>query len=328
MIKRMSFIIRRLLHAVFLLAAVSLLSFVVISFVPGDFFDSIKLNPAISPETVSAIRRQHGLDRSLPTRYFDWVRSGLRGDWGFSFAYDAPAAPIVLSRAKNTLLLTATATLLAWIIAVPLGTWTATRARGWNEWLMGGTISTLQAIPELIIALILLMLAVRTGRLPAGGMVSVRDAGPSAVSNTWTDAKDVGLHLILPAICLAAGLLPLLLVHIRSAVRDSLRSPFVEAARACGIPSRRVLLRYALPAAANPLISLFGLSLGMLMSSSLLIEMIFSWPGLGNLLVEAILQRDLFLVIDSTMLAATFLVAGNLIADILLYTNDPRIRSV
>ena len=321
----MKFLVGRFVHALLLLIGTSILSFALISFVPGDFFDSMTLNPEISPTTAAAIRRQHGLDRPLPLRYIEWVRSGLNGEWGFSFAYDSPAAPIVLSRAKNTLLLTAAATLFAWIIAVPLGTWAAACPGRPSEWLTSGTISVLLATPELVLALLFLMFAVRTGYFPSGGLVSVRSA---ALPDAWMKAKDIALHLVLPGICLACGLLPSLLLHVRSAVRQTLQFPFVEAARAYGIPFRRVLLRYVLPAAANPLISLFGLSLGMLMSSSLLVEVIFSWPGLGRLLVEAIFQRDIFLVIDSTMLAAAFLVIGNFVADVLLYANDPRIGSV
>lgn len=324
----MRFLIRRLVHAVFLLAGASVLSFALTGFAPGDFFDSMRLNPEISPATVAAIRRQHGLERTLPIRYLSWVRSGLTGDWGFSFAYGSPARPIVLSRAKNTLLLAGTATLIAWIIALPLGTWAATHSASWSRWFTSGAISVLLSTPELVLGLLLLMLAVRTGYLPAGGLVSVRAFGPQSSSGAWAESEDIARHLILPSVCLALGLLPLLLLHIRSAVREALQSPFVEAARGYGIPSHRVLLRYVLPVAANPVISLFGLSLGMLMSSSLLIEIIFSWPGLGKLLVEAILQRDIFLVIDSTMLATTFLVVGNFVADVLLYASDPRIRSV
>jgi peptide/nickel transport system permease protein len=323
----MSFLLRRAVHAVFLLVGISILSFALVSFAPGDFFDSMKLNPEISPATAAAIRQQHGLEQSFPVRYINWVRSGLNGDWGFSLAYDAPAAPIVLSRAKNTLLLAAAATLLAWTLAVPLGTWTATHAGRWGEWLASGSISVLLATPELVMALLLLMLAVRTGWLPPGGLASARALASQSAPDIWIETKDIAVHLVLPGVCLASGLLPFLFLHVRSAVQEVLQSSFVEAARAYGIPFHRVLLRYVLPAAANPLISIFGLSLGMLMSSSLLIEAIFNWPGLGKLLVEAILDRDIFLVVDSTMLAATFMVAGNFLADMLLYANDPRIRS-
>jgi peptide/nickel transport system permease protein len=145
--------------------------------------------------------------------------------------------------------------------------------------------------------------------------------------STWAKCRDVAGHLFLPSLCLTAGSLPLLLSHVRTAIAEVLHSPFITAARGFGIPLPRLLLHHALRAAANPLISLFGFSIGILLSSSLLIEVIFGWPGLGQLILEAILQRDFYLVVDAAMLATIFLIAGNLLADILLYASDPRIRA-
>ena len=173
----------------------------------------------------------------------------------------------------------------------------------------------------------LLLFDVPTGYFPAGGLTATATSLPGSVVGGWPRAMDIASHLVLPSLCLVAGLLPMLLSHVRTAVRETLEAPFVSAARGYGIPFRRVLLRHVLPASANPLISLFGLSIGMLISSSLLIEAIFSWPGLGQLMVEAILQRDFFLVIDASVLATGFFVAGNFMADLLLYAADPRIRA-
>lgn len=324
----MPFLLRRALHSLFLLAGASMLSFAVINLAPGDFFDSMKMNPEISSATVEALRSQHGLNKSLPIRYVRWVGSVLRGDWGFSLAYNSPAGPILWSRAKNTLLLTGTATLLAWLIALLLGTWAAAYPGSWADSVANGAVSVLLSVPELVLALLLMLLAVRTGYFPVGGLMSVGAAvSDSSVRDVWSEPGDVARHLVLPSICLAAGLFPLFCLHIRAAMKEALQSPFVLAAVGHGIPFPRVLLRHALPAAANPLISLFGLSLGTLISSSLLTEAIFSWPGLGQLMVEAIQQRDLFLVLDAGLLATGFLVAGNLIADLMLYAIDPRIRT-
>ncbi len=324
----MRFLLRRVLHSLFLLVCASILSFVVVNLAPGDFYEALRLRADISPATVSALRSQHGLNESLPIRYLHWVRSAFEGDWGFSLAYNSPARPILLSRAKNTLLLAGTATLIAWLIALPGGLWSAAHPGTWADSLASAGISILLATPELVIALLLLLFAARTGYFPAGGLMSfsASDAGLSA-AHAWSRIEDIVRHLVLPSICLAAGLLPLLFLHVRTAVREALRSPFVSAARGYGIPFRRILLRHALPAAANPLISLFGLSLGLLMSSSLVIEAIFSWPGLGQLMLEAILQRDFFLVVDAGLLATGFLIMGNLVADVLLYASDPRIRA-
>ncbi len=319
----MRFLLRRALHSCLLLIGASALSFLLASFAPGDFFDEMRVNPEISRDTLASLRSQYGLDRPLPVRYLQWVRSAANGQWGFSFAYNSPAGPILWTRSGNTLLLTGTATLLAWFIALPLGGWSAARPGSFIDWLTEGTTVVLLATPELVVALFLLLFAVRTGYFPAGGLLSL----PSPETGLWSDMKDIARHIFLPSVCLAAGLLPLLLSHVRTAVTEALQSPFIGAARGHGIPFRRLLLRHALPLAANPLISLFGFSLGMLISSSLLVETIFSWPGLGQLMLEAIQKRDLFLVVDTAVLSTAFLIGGNLLADVLLYASDPRIRT-
>jgi peptide/nickel transport system permease protein len=316
-------LIRRAVHSFLLLVATSVLSFALVNLVPGDFFEGLRVNPQVSPMTVAALRSQYGLDRPFPIRYFLWIRSVAKGEWGFSFAYNTPAGPIVWARARNTLLLTGTATILAWFIAISFGTYAAARPGSSIDLITSGTVSTLLAVPELVLAILLLLFAVHFGRLPPGGMTS----SDFPHISTLAKARDIAMHTLLPSACLAAGLLPLLLSHVRSAVAGVLKSPFILAAHGYGIPFRRVLWRHALPAAANPLISLFGFSIGLMMSSSLLVEAVFSWPGLGQLMLEAILQRDFFVIVDSAVLAAGFLIAGNVIADLLLYANDPRIRA-
>jgi peptide/nickel transport system permease protein len=137
---------------------------------------------------------------------------------------------------------------------------------------------------------------------------------------------DVAWHLVLPVAVLVLGMLPILVRHVRASMAEAIDSPFALSARAQGISRRRLLFRHLLPAAANPLISLFGFSLGTLLSASLLIEVVMGWPGLGPLFLEAIMARDFALVLAVVMLSASFLVVGNLLADILLYRMDPRIR--
>jgi peptide/nickel transport system permease protein len=138
---------------------------------------------------------------------------------------------------------------------------------------------------------------------------------------------DLALHMILPVTALVLSALPLLVRHVRAAVADVLNAPFLLAAEGHGIPRRTLLYRYALPAAANPLISLFGFSIGTLLSGSLLIEVVMSWPGLGPILLEAILARDLYVVVGGIVFSTLFLVGGNLFADLVLYWADPRIRT-
>jgi peptide/nickel transport system permease protein len=318
----MHYLLRRTGHAVFLLFGVSLLTFLFSALTPGSYFDEMRLNPQIAPETIAALRAQYQLDRPLPVRYLHWLNAVAHGQLGFSFAYNSPVAPLLWVRAENTLLLTVTAALLAWALALPLGVWSAVRWGGAPDRVLSWTTATLLVVPDLVLALGLLILAVRTGWFPTGGMVSVGFEELSALQKF----RDLGRHMALPVIALVLIALPMLLRHVRASVAEVLNATFLRAARSHGIPDRKLIVGYALRAAANPLISLFGFSLGTLLSGSLLVEVVMSWPGLGPLLLEAILARDLYVVIGGVLLSMIFLVAGNLFADVLLYWADPRIR--
>jgi len=317
------YLLRRFQHAVFLLIGVSLLAFAFTTLAPGNYFDEMRLNPQIAPETIVALRTQYELDRPLPIRYAHWVTSILHGDMGFSFAYNSLVAPLLLVRARNTLLLTITSMLLAWGIALPLGIWSAERFGRLSDRLLSSGTAALLVIPDLALALGLLVLAVRTGRFPTGGMISLNFESLSFLGKL----RDLLLHMALPVAALVLSVLPLLVQHVRAAMADVLDAPFLLAAEGHGISRRALLYRYALPAAANPLISLFGFSIGTLLSGSLLVEVVMSWPGLGPFLLEAILARDLYVVIGGVLLSTLFLVGGNFLADLLLYWADPRIRT-
>jgi peptide/nickel transport system permease protein len=319
----MRYLRRRLVHALLLLIAVSLLSFLLVEMAPGSYFEEMRLNPQISPETVAALRAQYGLDQPLPLRYLRWVKSVIAGQFGFSFAYNSPVAPLLWTRARNTLLLTGTATVIAWLLALPLGVWSASQQGKWADRLVGTGTSVLLALPDLLLALGLLLFAVRTGVLPSGGMVSLSFPELSF----WGKVEDLARHLLLPVLVLVLGSLPVLVRHTRAALVEVLGLPFILAARGHGVPRSKLLFCYALPAAANPLITLFGLSVAGLLSASLLVEVILSWPGLGPMLLEAILARDLYVVIGAVMFSTVFLVIGNFLADLLLYAADPRIRT-
>ena len=319
----MRYLLRRSAHAAFLLLGVSLLAFAFTVLAPGSYFDEMRLNPQIAPETIVALRSRYELDRPLPVRYVHWVISLAHGDMGFSFAYNTPVAPLLLVRARNTLLLTVTAMLLAWGIALPLGIWSADHLGRLPDRLLSWGTAALLVIPDLVLALGLLVIAVKMGRLPTGGMVSLDFENLSFLGK----ARDLLLHMALPVAALVLSVLPLLVRHVRAAMAEVLVAPFLLAAEGHGIPRRTLLYRYALPAAANPLVALFGFSIGTLLSGSLLIEVVMSWPGLGPFLLEAILARDIYVVIGGVLLSTLFLVGGNFLADLLLYWADPRIRT-
>lgn len=319
----MRYLTRRLIHAILLLLAVSFLSFALLQMAPGDYFDSLRLNPQVSSQTVQTIRAQYGLDRPFAVRYALWLRSALRGELGYSLASNSAVGSLLGVRTRNTLLLSGTATLLAWLLALPLGIWSAANRSGWVDRIAELATSTLLTIPDLLLFLGLLFLAVRTGWFPTGGMTSSASDG----TDFWSSCRDVAFHLMLPALGLALAMLPVLVRHVRTAMIEVLDAPFIRAARGHGIPGRRLLFRYALPAASNPLISLLGFSVATMLSTSLIAEIVLSWPGLGALMVESIFARDVYVVVAIVMLSSVFLVAGNLMADLLLFVSDPRIRT-
>ena len=316
------FVLRRLAHSLALLVAISLLSFALTELAPGDFFDQLRLNPRVSSEAVEALRQRYGLDRPLPERYLRWAGSTLRGEMGYSFALDQPVARVLWPRALNTLLLTVSATAVAWLVALPLGVWVAARPRRWSRALFGAGTSLLLAVPDLLLGLLVLLLAARTGWFPIGAMRSADSAALSFAGKVL----DIAHHMVLPVTALAMSMTPTLARHVQSSMAEVLASPFVLGVRGAGIPRRRVLWRYALPVAANPLISLLGFSIAGLLSASLLIEIIIGWPGVGPLLLEAAEARDPYVVIGAVMVSSVLLIFGNLAADLLLFAADPRIR--
>src|SRR5262245_24422526 len=319
----MRYLARRVAHGFLVLVGVSVLSFLFVALAPGESLNEMKLDPRISPEMLATLRNRYGLDQPLPVKYVHWLQSVARGELGFSFAYDRPVSTLLWPRVRNTLLLTIPATLAAWLIAVPIGAWCASRRGHWVDRLCAGLTTLLLTVPELLLALGLLLIAVRTGLFPVGGM---RSAGPGGLGG-WETAHDLAGHLVLPSAALILVNLPVLIRHVRSSLVDVLAAPFIQGARARGIPPNRLLFRDALRAASNPLISLIGLSIAGLLSTSLVIEAVMSWPGLGPLLLEAISARDIHLVIGAVMCSTALLLAGNLAADALLYLSDPRVRA-
>lgn len=319
----MKYLARRLMHAVLLLVGVSLLTFAFSELAPGNFFDEMKLNPQISPETVAALKAQYGLDQPLYVRYGRWARSLAHGDLGFSFAYNADARPLLWERARNTLLLTVTSTAIAWLMAIFLGIWSATRAGKAGDRICVSTSSVLLSFPELVVALLLLVLAVKSRAFPIGGMTALDHDTLSFSARV----RDLAWHLAIPASVLVLGAFPILFRHVRASMLEVLDAPYIRAACSHGIHGRMLLFRQALPAAANPLISLFGISLAGLLSGSLLVEVITGWPGLGPLVLDAIMNRDIYVVIGAVLFSTVFLIAGTLIADLALVAVDPRIRA-
>jgi peptide/nickel transport system permease protein len=319
----MTYVLQRVLRSFLMLLGVSLLCFLFTEMAPGSFFDEMRLNPQISLDTIATLRMQYGFDRPLAVRYSRWIAAAAHGDLGYSIAYNAPVAPLLWARAKNTLLLTITATFLTWLLGVPLGLWTASSRGRLPDKVVTSASSLLLSIPEIVIVIALLAMAVRWRLVPVGGMVSVGfDDLPK-----WGKLRDIAMHMILPVSVLVLGGVAVVERHVRASVLEVLDAPYIQAARGLGIGPARLLFRHVLPLAANPAISLLGFSLAALLGGSLVVEVVTGWPGLGPLVLDATLSRDLYVVIGAVMFSAVFMIAGNLVADILLVATDPRIRA-
>src|SRR6516164_2826555 len=317
-----TYILRRLLQAIPLLLGVSAVTFLVLKLAPGDFLNTMAENPGISAETIDSLRHRFGLDRPWWVQYGLYLRNVfLHFDFGESFSRHQPVFTVLREGLGNTLLLAGAAALVTWCLAIPLGVLAAVRQFSWVD----KTLSVLSfmwlSIPEVLSGLLLLFLAARTGWLPVGGMHSLEwdqlDLAGKAV--------DLLRHIALPA--LVVGLIPLAgrMRQMRANLLDVLRLDYVTTARAKGLDERHVVFKHALRNAINPLITLFGFTLGSLVSGSFIAEVIFAWPGLGRISLDALLAKDQYLVMGSVLMAATVLVAGNLIADLLLAIADPRI---
>uniref|UniRef100_A0A832I0E3 ABC transporter permease n=1 Tax=Eiseniibacteriota bacterium TaxID=2212470 RepID=A0A832I0E3_UNCEI len=316
-----TYVLRRLLALVPLLLGISALTFLLLHLAPGDFLAIHGENPAISPERLEAMRRGFGLDRPVWEQYALYLRNILHGDFGQSFSRHQPVFAVLREGLLNTLLLAVAAAVVTWGLAIPLGVIAAVRQHSWVDRGLSVLAFAWLSVPEVLSALLLLMLAAGTGWFPVGGMRSVGHDELSAAGR----ALDVLHHLALPA--LAVGLVPLAgrMRQMRASLLDVLRLDYVTTARAKGLDERSVVFRHALRNALNPMITLFGFTLGSLVSGSFVAEVVFAWPGLGRITLEAIQTQDQYLVLGAVLMASTVLVLGNLAADLMLAAADPRI---
>ncbi|HUR44798.1 MAG TPA: ABC transporter permease [Candidatus Saccharimonadales bacterium] len=317
-----SFTLKRLLHLLPILLGVSLLTFLLMSLTPGGYLESLLQNPQITPETVARIKASYHADKPWFVQYFYWLVGVLHGDFGFSVSYKVPAATLIFSRLWNTFLLSFSATVVAWLVAVPLGIWAAVKKDSWVDRLCALIAFVGLSIPEVLLALLGLMFAYATGWFPVGGAT---DPAYDTYS-FWEQVMDKGHHLILPTLVLAAVEIAGIMRQMRSNLLDSLRAEYVTTARAKGLSEGWVIYKHALRNAINPLLTIFGYSLAGLLSGAFIIENIMAWPGLGRLTMEALFAKDFYLVVDSVVMATGLLVAGNFLADLLLAWSDPRIR--
>lgn len=317
-----TYILRRLLQVIPLLLGISALTFILLQLAPGDFLNTVAENPTVSAERLEAMRRSFGLDKPWYVQYGLYLKNlFFHFDFGESFARHQPVFTVLKEGLFNTLILATAAMVVTWGLAIPLGVFSAVRQYSWLDKGLSvfGVIGL--SIPEVLSGLLLLMVAASTGWLPVGGMHSIDYEELDSIGK----AIDLLKHLLLPAI--VVGLTPLAgrMRQMRGNLLDVLRLEYVTTARAKGLDENVVVFKHALRNAINPLITLFGYTLGALVSGSLVAEIIFSWPGLGRITFDAINTQDQYLVLGSVLMASFVLVLGNLVADLLLAIADPRI---
>ena len=316
-------IVKRLLHMIPVLLGISFLTFLVMQLAPGDFLSQMSLNPQVSEETISQMRARFGLDQPWYVQYLLWLRNiFFHLDFGESFARHRPAFEVLKPALLNTLLLALAAAFVTWTVAIPLGIVAAVRQYSWTDKLASTAAFIGLSVPEVFLALLLLLFAAETGWFPVGGMHDLDYEHYSFLDKT----VDLLHHLALPALVLATVPLAGRMRQMRGNLLDVLRADYVTTARAKGLSERTVVMKHAVRNAINPLITLFGYTLGFLLSGAFLVEVVMSWPGLGRITIDALFARDLYVVMGSVLMASAMLVVGNLLADILLAIADPRIK--
>ena len=317
----LKYIFKRILQTIPLLIVVSVISFFIIRLSPVDPLAELKLNPSISPETVEREKERLGLDKPIIVQYGKWAISFVKGDLGVT-SNGEKVSNKLKERIPYTLLLTSIVILLTWLVGVPLGIISAVNWKTPFDRILTVLTSIGMAIPSFFFAVLLLMFAVKTGWFPIGGLTS-----PNFAEMSWgRKFFDIAYHLVLPVTVLFTISLASLQRQMRANMLDVLDSDYVKFARAKGLSEFKVVYKHALRNAINPMITLLGFEFAGLLSGAALTEYVFNYPGLGTLILEAVMKSDINLVMASLMMGAVMLVVGNLIADILLILTDPRIR--
>lgn len=309
------YILRRLLGAIPLLLGISILLFALIHLPPGGPADIYAGSPTASAADLARINENLGLNDPLPVQYLKWLRGILTGDWGVSYRDGRPVTTAILERLPATLQLMVTSLVIALVLAVPIGIYTATRATRLPRYVINVLTMLGISVPTFWTGLMVIMFfAGRLGWIPSGGR-----GRPG-------DLLDQAHHLLAPALVLALVSMAGFARYIHSSMLEVMNEDYIRTARAKGLPFRVVVWRHAFRNASIPVITLLGLEIPRLFSGALVTEVVFSWPGIGRLITESILGRNYPVLMGAFMLSAFLAVIGNLIADICYGLVNPQIR--
>ncbi len=309
------YIINRIFISIPLLFLVTVLVFSLIHLIPGDPIDYLFADEVLTPEIRAAHQESLGLDKSLPTQYFLWLSRVLRGDLGMSIQMGRPSLDLILERLPATLLLSLSATVIALLIALPAGIIAAVRRRTFYDYFFMGLALLGSALPQFWLGILLILVfSLLLGLLPSSGYAS-----------PLTAPLDSLQYLALPSLTLGAGMAAIIARMTRAAMLEELGKEYVQTARAKGLPEGLVIFKHTLRNALVPIITVIGVQFGRLLGGTVIVEYIFSWPGVGSLVVEAIYSRDYPLVQALILTFALIFLSVNSFVDVLYRYVNPRI---
>ena len=313
----MNYLLQRLLSAIPVLLGITIIVFFIISLIPGDPATAI-LGSYATPENVKLLNEQLGLAKGLVQRYFIWLGNLVQGDLGRSFALNRPVLDEILERFNATLILSGTAFILCSVVGVLIGTISAFKQYTITDKIITFTVLTGISLPSFFLGMMMILLfAVNLQWLPVSGMYAIYGGG---------DFLDLIHHLIMPAIALALVATGVVARITRNSVLEILRQDYIRTARAKGVREGNVLFKHVLRIAIVTILPILGLQAGFVLSGSVFIEIVFQWPGVGRMLVDAILKRDILLVQGGVMFVAACYVLFNIAVDLLQRYLDPRIK--
>lgn len=316
-----SYTLRRIIQAIPILFGVAVISFAIVNIAPGSPIDRFR-TPNVSPATLENLIRLYGLDKPIPEQFVSWITTFVQfwrpEAWGFSLTDGRPVRDVIAERIPATLLLGGTALAVTVVLAVPIGILAAVKQYSWADKIITTFATIGYSIPSFLLGIYLLYFGgVVLGAFPLFGMRSLVGGG---------DPLDVAWHLVLPVSSLAIQQIAGWSRYVRAKMLEVLNQDYVRTAKAKGLSAGRVTYKHALRNALIPVITLFGLTLPGLLSGAVITEQIFSWPGLGQLGIIAVAQRDYPLVLAFVMIGGFGVVIGNLLADVLYGVADPRIK--
>jgi peptide/nickel transport system permease protein len=326
----LTYLARRVMLGVLTIWVVSVLSFVIIELPPGDFVSTYiarleSQGTTVSQAQAALMRAEYGLDQPMVVRYVKWIQQIIRGNFGMSLDYGQPVANIIGDRLVLTIVVTVAAILFTWVVALPIGIYSAVRQYSVADYFFTFIGFLGLAVPSFLLALVLMYFGVVVLHAPVGGFFS-----PEFVDAPWTWAKvwDLLKHLPLPALVLGFAGTAQLIRIMRANLLDELGKPYVVTARAKGLPEWRVILKYPVRVALNPFASTIGFLFPQIVSGSIIVSLVLSLPTVGPVLLNALLGQDMFLAGTIVLMIGALTVVGMLVSDLILVWLDPRVRLI